>query len=93
MIRIEEVLVQTGNVTSYDLGTAGIPLGAEVHWRLRAYDAWGPGEWTEEAVFSYAPVPVEIKKIPGEQPGSCQHGGGPAPWLGLLGILLRRRQG
>ena len=91
----EENLVQIGNVTHYDLGAAGIPLESEVHWRLRAFDAWGPGAWTEEAVFSYIPVPMETHEVAGEDPGSCQVAGGSSLWLGLgaLGLLRWRRRG
>ncbi len=88
----EEIQVQLGKVLSYDLSGAGIPLGSELHWRLRAYDTWGPGEWTEEAVFSYVPIPMETSELPGEDPGTCQHGGGVGVWAAGAALpLLRRR--
>ncbi|HNC99055.1 MAG TPA: S8 family serine peptidase, partial [Myxococcota bacterium] len=91
----EETQVQLGKVLSYDLSAAGIPVGSEVHWRLRAYDTWGPGEWTEEAVFSYIPTPTETTRVPGEQPGSCGHspGGGLGAALAGLALLRRRMRG
>jgi hypothetical protein len=88
----EESLVQIGSITSYDLSDAGIPVGAEVHWRLRAYDTWGPGEWTEEAVFSYVPTPTKTTELPGEDPGGCAHSRGGSLGAALAGLALLRRR-
>lgn len=88
----EEVLIQVGESSSYNLDATTIPLGASIQWRLRALDTWGPGEWTEKAVFSYSPIPIETSELPGEDPGGCRHIGGTGFWaVGVALALLRRR--
>ncbi len=63
-------------------GTAAV-----VEWRVRAFDPWGPGEWSETQRLTLVP--------PSEATGSgCQHapGLGAAGIVGALALLARRRR-
>jgi hypothetical protein len=76
-----------------DLRDALAP-GDVVTWAVRARDAWGPGPWSTDAVWTVADTPVAVEATPPEESGCASAPPAARTWLGALVALAlaRRRQ-
>ena len=61
--------------------------GQTLSWQVQAADLWGAGPWSAEYTLSVLARPEPTP----EEPGGCQAVAGGIWWLGLIGLIGRRR--
>ena len=66
--------------------------GDEIVWQVRAYDAWGETEWSEEFVTRFA-APRNTTIVETEVPGGCATSPSYAGWLTAAVALSSARRG